>query len=62
MGAVGLVLAGLLSATMSTMGSEYNTLSGIVTRDFYKKKFRPDLSEAGEIRFGTARDRWPSAA
>jgi len=52
LGMMGLAIAALLSATMSTMGSEYNTLSGILTRDFYKKRFRPDLSESQEVRLG----------
>jgi Na+/proline symporter len=51
-GLVGLAISALLSATMSTMGSEYNTLSGILTRDFYKKRFRPDLTESQEVRLG----------
>ncbi len=52
LGMMGIAIAALLSATMSTMGSEYNTLSGILTRDFYKKRFRPDLSERQELRLG----------
>jgi Na+/proline symporter len=52
LGMMGLAISALLSATMSTMGSEYNTLSGILTRDFYKKKFRPDLTESQEVRLG----------
>jgi SSS family solute:Na+ symporter len=51
-GLMGLAISALLSATMSTMGSEYNTLSGILTRDFYKKKFRPGLTEAREVGVG----------
>ncbi|OGD19136.1 MAG: hypothetical protein A2W03_05870 [Candidatus Aminicenantes bacterium RBG_16_63_16] len=52
LGMMGIAIAALLSATMSTMGSEYNTLSGILTRDFYKKRFRPDLTESQEVRLG----------
>jgi Na+/proline symporter len=51
-GMMGLAISALLSATMSTMGSEYNTLSGILTRDLVKKKFRPGLSETQEVRLG----------
>lgn len=51
-GLMGLAIAALLSATMSTMGSEYNTLSGILTRDFYKKRYQPDLTETQEVRLG----------
>jgi SSS family transporter len=51
-GMMGFVLVALLSATLSTLGSEFNTLSGILTRDFYKKKIRPALSEKKEVVFG----------
>jgi len=51
-GMMGLVLASVISSTMSTLGSEFNTLSGILTRDFFKKKIRPDLSEKQEILTG----------
>jgi SSS family transporter len=51
-GMMGFVLVALLSATLSTLGSEFNTLSGILTRDFYKKKIRPALSEKNEVVFG----------
>jgi MFS family permease len=37
---------------MSTLGSEFNTLSGILTHDFYKKKIKPELSEKNEVIFG----------
>ena len=51
-GLMGFLLAAMFSATMSTLGSEYNTLSGVLTRDFYKKKINPDASEKREILFG----------
>jgi len=53
-GLMGFLLAALFSATMSTLGSEYNTLSGILTRDFYKKKIKSDASETQEVFFGRA--------
>jgi Na+/proline symporter len=53
-GMMGLVLASVISSTMSTLGSEFNTLSGILTRDFFKKRVRPDLSERQEIFAGRA--------
>jgi Na+/proline symporter len=34
---------------MSALGSEFNTLSGVLTRDFYKKKVRPGMTEREEI-------------
>lgn len=51
-GLMGFLLAALFSATMSTLGSEYNTLSGVLTRDFYKKKIRPGATEREEVLFG----------
>jgi len=51
-GLVGFVLAAVISSTMSTLGSEFNTLSGVLTRDFFKKKVRPGMSEREEILMG----------
>ena len=51
-GMMGFILVALLSATMSTLGSEFNTLSGILTRDFYKKKIKPDITEKEEVVYG----------
>jgi len=51
-GLMGLLLAALFSATLSTLGSEYNTLSGVLTRDFYKRKFRPNADDKEQIFFG----------
>ena len=42
-GMMGFVLSAVISSTMSTLGSEFNTLSGVLTRDFYKKKIKPDI-------------------
>ncbi len=54
MGLMGFVLAAVISSTMSTLGSEFNTLSGVLTRDFLKKKIKPNLSEKQEIFAGRA--------
>ncbi len=51
-GMMGFVLVALLSATMSTLGSEFNTLSGILTRDFYMKKVKPGITEKNEVVVG----------
>ncbi len=51
-GMMGFILVALLSATMSTLGSEFNTLSGIITRDYYKKRINPDISEKKEVVIG----------
>lgn len=49
LGLMGFILSAVISSTMSTMGSEFNTLSGVLTRDFYKRKIKPELSERQEI-------------
>jgi Na+/proline symporter len=51
-GMMGFILAAVISSTMSTLGSEFNTLSGVLTRDFFKKKINPDISEKQEIFLG----------
>jgi len=52
MGLMGFILASVISSTMSTLGSEFNTLSGVLTRDFYKRKIKPKLSEKEEVFMG----------
>lgn len=52
LGLMGFILSAMLSATLSTLGSEYNTLSGVLTRDFYRKIIKPDASEKQEVFFG----------
>ena len=51
-GLMGLIISAMLSATLSTLGSEYNTLSGVLTRDFYKRIINPGASEQREVAFG----------
>ena len=51
-GMMGFILAAAISSTMSTLGSEFNTLSGVLTRDFYKKKIDPGISEKKEVFLG----------
>ena len=51
-GMMGFILAAAISSTMSTLGSEFNTLSGVLTRDFFKKKINPNISEKQEIFLG----------
>jgi len=48
-GLMGFILSAVISSTMSTLGSEFNTLSGVLTRDFYKKKIKPGMSEKQEV-------------
>jgi solute:Na+ symporter, SSS family len=51
-GMMGFVLSAVISSTMSTLGSEFNTLSGVLTRDFYKKKIKPEMTEKQEVLMG----------
>jgi len=44
-GLMGMLVAGMFSATISTMGSEFNVLAGIITNDFYKRILREQASE-----------------
>ena len=44
-GIMGILVAGMFSATLSTLGNEYNVLSGVLTKDFYQKRIRPAADE-----------------
>ena len=57
-GLMGLMLAAMFSASTSTLGAEYNTLSSVLTRDFYKRMLRPGATARQEIAFG----RWATLA
>jgi len=51
-GIMGLLVAGMFSATLSTLGNDYNVLSGVLTKDFYGKIVRPDANEESLIKWG----------
>jgi SSS family transporter len=51
-GIMGLMIAGMFSATLSTLGNEYNVLSGVLTKDFYARKINPEASEKQLIMWG----------
>ena len=51
-GMVGLVLAVLTAALVSTVGSALNALSTVFTMDIYVKKFEPDATQKKIIRVG----------
>ncbi|MFC1650066.1 hypothetical protein ACFL2X_00700 [Candidatus Latescibacterota bacterium] len=51
-GIMGLMVAGMFSATLSTLGSDYNVLSGVLTKDFYGKIIRPEANEKQLILWG----------
>ncbi len=43
-GLLGMMLAAMFSATMSSLNSEYNVMAGVITNDIYKRSLRPDAS------------------
>lgn len=51
-GIMGMLVAGLFSATLATLGNEYNVLSGVLTKDFYQRMIRPDADERRLVRLG----------
>jgi solute:Na+ symporter, SSS family len=44
-GIMGLMLAAIFSATMSSLNSEFNIMSGVLTNDIYKRLWKPDGSD-----------------
>jgi Na+(H+)/acetate symporter ActP len=51
-GVVGLVIAAILAAAMSSVAAELNSLATASTMDFYKRHFRPAGSETELVAFG----------
>lgn len=51
-GIMGVLVAGMFSATLSTLGNEYNVLSGVLTKDFYHKVLRPGADERQVVKVG----------
>ena len=51
-GAVGLIIAAILAAAMSSVAAELNSLATASTMDFYRRHFRRDGDEAGLVAFG----------
>jgi Na+/proline symporter len=49
---MGMLVAGMCSATLSTLGNEYNVLSGILTKDFYNKILRPEADDRRLVTWG----------
>lgn len=43
-GIMGIMLAAMFAATMSSLDSEYNVMSSVITKDIYQRLFRPDAS------------------
>jgi SSS family transporter len=44
-GVMGIMLAAMFAATMSSLDSEYNVMASVMTRDIYQRIFRPGASE-----------------
>ncbi len=44
-GIMGLLLAAMFAATMSSLDSEYNVAAGVVTKDIYQRIFNPQASD-----------------
>ncbi len=51
-GIVGLIIAAILAAAMSSVAAELNSLATASTMDFYKRHFRPGSSEKQMVSFG----------
>lgn len=44
-GALGLIIAAMFSATMSSLSGDYNAVAAVLTNDVYRRLFRRDASE-----------------
>ena len=51
-GFLGIVLAGMFSATMSTLSSDYNIFAGVITEDIYHRLFNKEASEGRRLMVG----------
>jgi len=51
-GLIGVFLAAMLAATMSTLSSVYNMVSSILSRDIYQGWVRPDVTDVGLLKVG----------
>jgi len=51
-GLIGVFLAAMLAATMSTLSSVYNMVSSIFSRDVYQGLIKPDISDEGLLKVG----------
>lgn len=43
-GVMGIMFSSMFAATMSSLNSEYNIISGVITNDVYKRMFAPDAT------------------
>ncbi|MEX1275837.1 MAG: hypothetical protein WEE20_07895 [Bacteroidota bacterium] len=51
-GLIGVFLAAMLAATMSTLSSVYNMVSSILSRDIYQGWIRPETTDVGLLKVG----------
>jgi SSS family transporter len=51
-GLIGVFIAAMLAATMTTLSTVYNMVSSIVSHDIYKGVFRPDLTDKQLLKAG----------
>jgi solute:Na+ symporter, SSS family len=51
-GLIGVFIAAMLAATMTTLSTVYNMVSSIISHDMYKGVIRPDLSDKALLKVG----------
>ena len=51
-GLIGVFIAAMLAATMTTLSTVYNMVSSIISHDIYKGMFRPTLSDKSLLKVG----------
>ncbi|NLN93683.1 MAG: sodium/solute symporter [Candidatus Hydrogenedens sp.] len=51
-GMLGLVVAAMFAATMSTLSGDYNVCASVLTHDIYQRLWRPDASEKELVNVG----------
>lgn len=51
-GLMGVMIAAIFSATLSTLSNEFNMLSSVLTNDFYARKINPKASQSHLIKVG----------
>ena len=52
MGVIGLIIAAIFAAAMSSIAAELNALATASTIDFYKRHFKPDGTDKEYVFFG----------
>lgn len=50
-GLMGLMVAGMFSATMSSLNSEFNVMAGVLTNDFFKRLLAPTSNDRAQLVF-----------